>query len=397
MLAHSTGLTRAELSRHLMLSKATVSALVGDLLDRGVVTEQARTGGAVGRPGTLVRLAGPDRTFATLMWSDARMRIVVSDFGGTIVADRSVTVTTQLSPADLAAVVTAELAERAEIIGVVLSLPAPFQPGVGIPIPGGVALGSELPDSPMWLHGRWLANDPVPVLAEALGLPGPTVLAENDANLAALGEVAHGAGRGHDSVAYVKVTANTMGMGLVLGGRIHRGASGFAGELAHIQVDPNGPLCHCGGRGCLRGLLGTALLDAVRPAYDRPLEFTDVLALAAAGDPGPRRMLDDVGRALGRGAGRLLHPAQPVGDRHRRQPRPGRRTGRRRGPHRHHPPQRPARGGRRSDTARQPRPGERSARRTRTAHQRGIHQVTGNRRSARADGEPGSAVMNTTC
>lgn len=314
MLGHSAGLTRADLSRLLGLSKATVSALVGDLVERGAVTEVARTGGGVGRPGTLVRLAGAARTFVTLMWNGKDMRICRCDFAGTIVTDRSLQLSTQLTPDELVAVITRELDDPDSVAGVVLSLPAPFQRGVGIPPPGGVALGSALPDSGMWLHGRWLVGDPVPALAAALGRP---VLAENDANLAALGEYTHGAGRGHDSVAYVKVTANTIGMGLVLGGRMHRGASGFAGELAHIQVDPNGPLCYCGGRGCLRGLLGSALLDAVRPAYDRPLTFADVLALAADGDPGPRRMLDDLGRTLGRALAdfcTLLNPSAIIID-----------------------------------------------------------------------------------
>jgi len=313
VLGHSTGLTRAELSRHLGLSKATVSAMVADLAGRGVVTEQPRVSGSVGRPGTLVRLAGPNRTFATLMWYGTSMRIVVCDFGGTVVDDRSMTLSTQLTPDELTAIVTNQT-DLTSVIGVVLSLPAPFQPGVGIPPPGGVALGTEQADSLMWPHGRWLSGDPVPALAKALDRP---VFAENDANLAALGEVMYGAAQGLDGVAYVKVTARTMGMGLVLGGRIHRGASGFAGELAHIQVDPNGPLCYCGGRGCLRGLLGSALLDAVRPAYDRPLEFTDVLDLAAAGDAGPRRMLDDLGRTLGRALAdfcTLLNPAAIVID-----------------------------------------------------------------------------------
>ena len=103
----------------------------------------------------------------------------------------------------------------------------------------------------------------------------------------------------------------------MLHGRIHRGASGFAGELAHIQVDPTGPLCHCGGRGCLRGLLGPALLDAVRSAYDHPLTFEELLSLAAGGDPGPRRMLDDLGRTLGRALAdftTLLNPSAIVID-----------------------------------------------------------------------------------
>jgi len=83
-------------------------------------------------------------------------------------------------------------------------------------------------------------------------------------------------------------------------GKLHRGATGFAGELGHVQVSDDGPLCACGGRGCLHGILGDALVRAVQPAYDRPLTFRDVLDLAAGGDSGPRRVLEDLGRTIGR-------------------------------------------------------------------------------------------------
>jgi predicted NBD/HSP70 family sugar kinase len=325
ILGHSAGLTRAELSRHIGVSKATVSGIVGDLVARGVLTEKQPSDGvvrAVGRPGTLVRLAGPERTFAALLLSAEDLRVALCDFAGATIAERTVAVPAGLALDELVATAAFELAaahdaagrDPALTVGAVLSLPAPFQPGVGLPPPGRTMPGRTPQDSPMWAHARWLSGDPVPVLAERFGLP---VLAENDANLAALGEVVSGAGKGHSGVAYVKLTANTIGMGLVLDGRIHRGASGFAGELAHIQVDPNGPLCHCGGRGCLRGLLGTALLDAVRPAYDRPLNFDDVLALAVAGELGPRRILDDLGRTLGRALAdfcTLLNPSAIIID-----------------------------------------------------------------------------------
>lgn len=318
LLGHSAGLTRAELSRHLALSKATVSAMVGDLLARDLVreSEPAGSGGAVGRPGTLVRLSGPDRTFAVLVWGRDELRVVLRDFAGTTVADRSVSLTWGLAPDDLVAATANALVDTqraagsdpALTVGAVLALPAPFQPGVGIPPPSGPG------EPPMWAIARRLTTDPVPALADRLGVP---VLAENDANLAALGEVVAGAGRGHGSVAYVKLTATTIGMGLVLDGRIYRGASGFAGELAHIQVNPDGPLCHCGGRGCLNGLLGEALLDAVRPAYDRPIGFADVLDLAVAGEQGPMRILDDLGRTLGQALAdfcTLLNPSAIIID-----------------------------------------------------------------------------------
>jgi predicted NBD/HSP70 family sugar kinase len=322
LLSHSAGLTRAQLSRRLSLSKATVSGLVADLLARDVLTEERADGvAAAGRPGTVVRLVGPNRAFALFQWSGRRLRATLADFAGRTLADRAFTVPEQTLD-QLVAGVAAELTSLHRMadrdphltVGLVAALPTPFQPGVGIPPPGRSARASSPEESPMWAHAGWLSTDPVPALGARLGIP---VHAENDANLAALGEVAAGAAREQDTVAFIKLTANTIGMGLVLSGRIHRGASGFAGELAHIQVDPNGPLCYCGGRGCLRGLLGDALLDAVRPAYDKTLEFEDVLELAGAGEPGPRRILDDLGRTLGRALAdfcTLLNPSAIVID-----------------------------------------------------------------------------------
>ena len=174
MLRGSRSLDRADPRRVEPSSRPVEGHGVGDgreLAGRGVGTEQPRVSGSVGRPGTLVRLTGPNRTFATLTWYGRSMRIVVCEFGGTIVDDRSVTLSAQLTPDELAAIVTKQ-ADLTSVIGVVLSLPAPFQPGVGIPPPGPAALGAELADSLMWPHGRWLSGDPVPALARALAALG---------------------------------------------------------------------------------------------------------------------------------------------------------------------------------------------------------------------------------
>jgi len=91
----------------------------------------------------------------------------------------------------------------------------------------------------------------------------------------------------------------TIGAGLILDGRLVRGASGFAGELAHIHVDDDGALCVCGSRGCLSRRLRQDIIDAVQPAYD-PVNFATIRDLAASGATGPIRVLRDLGRTIGR-------------------------------------------------------------------------------------------------
>jgi predicted NBD/HSP70 family sugar kinase len=90
------------------------------------------------------------------------------------------------------------------------------------------------------------------------------VFADNDANLGALAEHWWGAGRGLDDFAYIKI-ATGLGSGHVIGGEIYRGATGVAGEIGHLAVDPKGGPCICGLRGCLATLVGApALVERAR-------------------------------------------------------------------------------------------------------------------------------------
>ena len=113
-------------------------------------------------------------------------------------------------------------------------------------------------------------------LAEGLGLP---VAVDNDANVAALAELVHGAGRGCDD--FLLVTLGTgVGGGVVVNGKVLRGAHGFAAEIGHFQVDPHGPRCACGEIGHWEALAsGTALGALGRAAAGRG-EAPSVLALA---------------------------------------------------------------------------------------------------------------------
>lgn len=96
------------------------------------------------------------------------------------------------------------------------------------------------------------------ILAEAFKFP---VLVDNDANLAALGENRYGAGRGAANM--VMLTIGTgIGGGVIINGHIYRGADGSAGELGHMSIDRNGPICGCGNRGCLEAIAGGRAIAA---------------------------------------------------------------------------------------------------------------------------------------
>src|SRR5207248_3688611 len=84
---------------------------------------------------------------------------------------------------------------------------------------------------------------------------GANVHLANDADMAGLGEFHHGAGRGTKNMVYITWSTG-VGGGLILDGKLHRGAHGTAGEIGHMIIDPNGPLDKCGQRGCLEAFVG---------------------------------------------------------------------------------------------------------------------------------------------
>ena len=142
------------------------------------------------------------------------------------------------------------------------------------------------------------------MLAERLGLARENVLLENDANVAALGEAWLGAGR--DESHSMTVTLGTgIGGGIVLDGKLYSGPGGMAGEIGHVTVDPNGPLCGCGARGCDETLAsGRNAQRRAREAglpKESPGDIVRVTQMAREGDADSERLLRDIGRDLGRG------------------------------------------------------------------------------------------------
>ncbi|GBF35530.1 hypothetical protein DCCM_4659 [Desulfocucumis palustris] len=152
------------------------------------------------------------------------------------------------------------------------------------------------------------------------------VLVDNDANLAALGEHTFGAGAGERNMVYVTVSTG-IGGGLILDGKIYHGASGGAGEVGHMVVEPMGPLCGCGKRGCLEALAsGTAMAARAREMAGAGagrailaeaggrIEDIDAGAVAAAAGRGDEEALEilwGAGRALGMGLANVVNLLNP--------------------------------------------------------------------------------------
>ncbi len=155
---------------------------------------------------------------------------------------------------------------------------------------------------------------------------GVPVNLENDANAAAYGEWAAGAGKGTENCVYVTVSTG-IGAGIVSAGRLVRGRDNSAGELGHITVDMNGPRCACGNIGCLELYAsGTAIArSAAKLAADHPeqaglllgkaggeaLTSRHVAEAAAEGDELSRRVLREAGLALGNGMVSIIHVMNP--------------------------------------------------------------------------------------
>jgi predicted NBD/HSP70 family sugar kinase len=292
LVAHSAGVSRVDLQARLGLPPTTVTSAVGRLLRRGAVTEtagQARRATSGRRP-ALLYPAGEQRLLGLVSWSRTGLRAVLCDFAGTELQDWQYPVTAADPLADPMAAL--KQAAGGRLIAVVVSVSQPYQQGVGSPAqPGEASL--RLPQ-PGWLAR--FETDPAPVWSQRMAVP---VLFENDANLEALGEAVSGAAAGEKCVIYIKLGERTTGAGLVLDGRLYRGASGFAGELAHVHLVDDGNLCVCGGRGCLLTRLGPALVESIRETFGADVSFSDVLARAIAGDRGPVRILGDIGRMVG--------------------------------------------------------------------------------------------------
>jgi glucokinase len=166
----------------------------------------------------------------------------------------------------------------------------------------GVALLSH--QNPGW------ENTPLrDLLQQRCGIP---VALDNDANAGTLGEWRFGAGRGVNDLLYVNIGTG-IGGGVIANGALVRGAQNLAGEIGHIIVRRDGPVCTCGKHGCLEGCAsGSAIGRRASEALGRKVDGKEVDTLALQGDATARRVLDDVIEDLAHGLGIAIGLVNPA-------------------------------------------------------------------------------------
>jgi predicted NBD/HSP70 family sugar kinase len=288
--------TQAELARATGLAPATVSNIVRELAGDELLEIEAGSG----RRGSSVRLARSAGTVAGVDFGHSHVAVAVGDLAGRLHAEERVALDT-----------TAQHAEALELAGKMLTamsdhLAGELGPlrhvGLGLPAP----VHEEVISSAAIFPG-WEGINTRAVAEKTFGAP---VDVENDANLGALAEHRRGVGRGAQSSVFVKISSG-VGAGIIIGNELFHGAGGTAGEIGHLTLDDQGPLCRCGSRGCLEAYTSIATVLEMMGGQLPGVELDDVISAARDGNVSAQRAFEDAGLHLGWGLASIVNLLNP--------------------------------------------------------------------------------------
>ncbi|MFI9402054.1 ROK family protein [Nocardia sp. NPDC052316] len=284
--------SRAELAQRTGLTKATVASLVEPLLGQRILAEGAVVNAGRGRPSRPLRFAATGPVAIGAEINVRHLGVTVQRLDASTEFERRIEV-------DNCRATAADIVTRlADLIRTAIAACGRDPLGIGLAVPGIVQDGAVVhtPNVPS-LNGIHLGDQ----LAAELGRPGTTVAVDNEANLAALAHVWPHRLAGDDFV-YVSGDVG-IGAGIVIGGAMFRGRSGFAGELGHVIIERTGHPCPCGSRGCVEQYAG---LDAIFQAAGK----RDLAALLLAldhGDPRALAAVETASAALGAALAALIN------------------------------------------------------------------------------------------
>lgn len=294
-------IARVEIAKSLMLSPATVTVLTRELVHEGLVREVAQAPSTGGRPAILLGLVAEAAHALGVKIAPHRLTAVRVTLDGEPIAfaerpfDAAAPDAVDRLVAELRTLASAG-GGRSRLLGIGLGVPGTVDPRRG-----------GFVESPIL---GWRSMPLAARVQEQMQLP---VLVDNDVNTLAVSERLYGRASGVDHSITVTIGLG-VGLGIIAGGELYRGALGGAGEFGHVRVVEDGPLCYCGGRGCLETLVSdAALIAAARDA--RLLGEADGIdrlrELADGGDPKARAIFGQAGRTLGRSVASLVNILSP--------------------------------------------------------------------------------------
>ncbi len=278
-------ISRSAIARKLDLSQGSLTRLSAPLIEAGLLVEgDERAEGRAGRPTRPLDVIPSSRHFIGLKVTADEVLGVRTDLRATVVA---------------AAAASLPGRSPAEVVDTVLGVVTDLADGTEITALG-VGIGGRVGQQGVIRSSPFLEWEDVPLgalLETATGLP---VVIDND--LVAFTEYEHwfGAGRDLDRFAVVTLGAG-VGYGLVVNGEVIVDDDSGLGLVGHWPLDPFGPRCPAGHRGCAMSVLTRdAIIGEVGAVLGRTVDYDEALNLAQAGEPGARRVIDDAGRGLGR-------------------------------------------------------------------------------------------------
>jgi glucokinase-like ROK family protein len=300
-------LSRTELADHLGISRASVTAIAGNLVELEVLTEIGHGKSAGGRRPRLLDVNKNLGYIAGIDIGATSVDLALADFRGKILERQAEPADVRDAPeqvldriCDLVIeMLVSKNADEKDLVGLGIGVPGPVQ------FPSGLLI--EPPLMPAW--------DSFPIKKYIRQrVPQINSVVDNDVNIMAIGEARVGGGIGIDNFFYIKIGTG-IGCGVITRGEIYRGSDGTAGDVGHICVDYNGPICHCGNKGCLeRMAAGPAMAERGRQAAESGeskilanllktnggiLSAVDIGEAAAAGDQSSNQIIAESGKMIG--------------------------------------------------------------------------------------------------
>lgn len=305
-------ISRADIARQAGLSRSTVSEIVAELLPTGLVAEVGAGESRGGRRPIVLEFQDDAFVILGVEMGAKHVCVALTDLRGRIINWICRPHPVRNDPQGARGLIT-ELCVQS------------LDPSVtgGVPLAGiGVAAPSPVNPSDQYQLDRvvmpaWKGDLGLSNLADRYGVP---LMVDNDANLGALAERWWGIGRDVENFVYIKL-ATGIGAGYVLDGEIYRGASGVAGEIGHVAIDPHGQTCVCGLRGCLATKVGSQVLlqrmaelaadQPEHPAQADDFAMVDLLKAALAGDALAVTVVREAAESLGIAVAGLLNVLNP--------------------------------------------------------------------------------------
>jgi glucokinase-like ROK family protein len=310
------GISRAEMAQRMDLSRAAMTAIVNDLLESNAVRETEARNRQSGRPPIILEINAKRGYVIGIDMGATHLGIVLADFSAHVLDEVEI----PSIIADGPEICVRRADEQVRTLLGKNNLTLNDILAIGIGVPGPIASESGTVFAPPIMPG-WDGFPIQTALEEKWRLP---VALNNDAELGALGEWAYGVGRGENYLAYIKVGTG-VGSGLLLNGQIYRGATGSAGEIGHLTIEENGPICACGNTGCLESVAGGRAIAQQAQAAVRAgrrtllsgmgsvetLSARDVASAARRGDLVAQQIITRAGNYLGIAIAGLVNLVNP--------------------------------------------------------------------------------------